>query len=81
MLECGNDHAGARGHHHTTRLPVACNLGPPDHCKWHHVAHSRQVAPPSRLEGPVGFTFEVQQLSQECLGWGLEVQAFSGVLL
>ena len=30
---------------------------------------------PRKREG--GFTFEVQQLGQECLGWGLEVQAFS----
>ena len=33
---------------------------------------------PHRREG--AFTFEVQQLEglQECLGWGFEVQAFSG---
>src|SRR5262245_34285358 len=30
---------------------------------------------PRKREG--GFTLEVQQLSKECLGWGLEVEAFS----
>src|SRR5262249_1086747 len=31
----------------------------------------------SRRKPGGGFTFEVQQLSKECLGWGLEVEAFS----